>query len=776
MSNKIKGMTLLEISKKIGMPLKRKTYLSILADFRNPKKRDHVLELVNKPGGIKQIIEYEPELLDKLKFVLATALMLEEKYEESQTSMNLQGTGDLIKKRLELAKNMLQDEDVTISDSTIVRGKIYVNTKSSLDLVGKSKKRDEKKQKTIDRLNKIKTENPKVYEEMLRNICETDFMDFIIDDRDIGYRLISKIHGNVLIDQGKVSVQDVFEGNDKYLNLAKKMETHELTGEIEKTLYDFAEYLNVDKLILTTILRKYSNNQTATRDMERMNEIKQYVNILIQYIEDRRVSIYGKTDNILGGTIIISKKSPVTLKSVKESMSHYINGIDYGKGVVVDETVRGLIDGSLNLDEFSDEELKIILMQHKKTEFMEKGERFTIRFIQMGILSKKEIEEIKQGEISDEVLINLYKSGRINKQEILAKYLNNEIKLQGIRKLREKLEDKGEIDDLVQTDCLVKGFLQRDSDNEKYQKLKNLFYELRIRNKSAEERNEVGNAIIEQDDDMLEELINLYNDRLITIDNAIDWGGENISIKLLEAGELLYKDARRLYEEGIFREENFRNILKNPSIKLVKKLSLINGVFSTSKDEKIRRKLLKEIQVESREKNGSEKVKGTSSKDKKEEKSKTNTRKITDPAARWELYRVIDPEYQEEVTRDGYLVKDMPGVNTVAIEPLYKSDNNIADYSIDAATFFVDRDKYLENKSNIITARNKVNVGFLNEMYSKGDSFKVTHTTKGKTWARKVQRYFLDVVKIQRTQEELKCIDDAAKAVDDSCRSIDLEI
>lgn len=779
MSKKIKDMTLSEIINQIGMPLRKRTYLNILRDFR--KTQNKVIELLNKPDGIKQLIQDE-SILDKSKFVFAIALDLEKQITESMISRNGEKVKDETKKKLEIAKKMLKDEDVTISDGIAIKGRISVVTKSSLDFLGKSKERDKKKQKTIDRLNKIKTENPETYEEMIRNICTMDFMDFIINNREIGFRLISKIYGNVLIDQEKITIQDILNGTSKYLNLAKEMKPHEATKEIEKSLYDFAEYLNVDKLILITILRKYSNAKTTTRDIETMNEIKQYINILSQYIEDRRVSIYGETEDILGDKILISKESPITLKTVNESMKNYVNGIDYGKGAVVDEVIKGLMNGSLNLDEFSDEEINIILMQHKKREFIERDERFTIRFIQMGILSKKEIEEIKQGIISEEVLINLYKSEQLSKEEILAKYLNNEIKLQGIRKLRDELEDEKELNDLVQPDCLVKTFFQRDSDNEKYQKLKNLFYELRIRNKTLEERNEVGNSIIEQDDNMLEKqnLINLYTDRLITIDNAIDWGGENIAIELLKSSKLVYEDARRLYDNEILKIENFENIIRNPSIKLVKKLSFVNGVFSRSEDEEIRKKLLKKIQLEKAEKNKNKnkgKRNNKQKKDPKDNNSKEDNRRITDPAARWGLYRTIDPDYTEDVTRDGYLIKEMPSVNTVAIEPLYRSDDDITNYAIDAATFFVDRDKYLENRSNIITERNKVNVGFLNEIYSKGDCFKITHTTKGKTWARKVQRYFLDIVGIQRTPEELDAIDEAAKAVDESCRSIvDLEI
>ena len=710
------------------------------------------------------------------------ALDIQEKIREDMKSTNTLNEEFLIsqqKRRLEIARKLLNDEDVTISDSKIKRGKVFVETKSSLDFVGKSNKREKKKQKNVERLNRIKVENPDTYKNMLTNIRVMDFIDLIINEKEIGYRLISKIYGNTLINQGKVTPEGILKGNNSYLNYAKELRTEDCIEEIERTLYEYAEYVDIDKLILTVITRKYLNTQTATRDIEEMNQMKEIADVLMSYIENERVSIYGIGEDFMYKEIEIKKDNPITLQSIKKSMKYYVNGINYGNGAVVHEIVQGLIDGTLNLDEFSDEEINILLINNKKERFMQADEKFSIRFIQMGVLSEKQIKKLKQGEMSEEIFINLYKAGKLTKDEILEKYLNNEIKLEHIRKLRDSLEDKQQLDDLVQPSVLTNAFLHRDYDNEKYQKFKNLFYELRIRNKTTEEANEVGNIVIEQDEDVLEtqNLMQLYSDRLITIDNAVDWGGEDIAIKLFKSSKLSYKDARRLYEQEILQMSTFKEIIKDPSIKLVKKLSLINGTFSNPEDEDIRKDLVKRIKIEEKEKSAKKTRTIKSNPNLNPETDRKEYRKrVTDPAARWRLFRMIDPEYTEDVTKDGYLIKDMPNVNTVGIEPLYKSDDNITDYAVDAATFFVDRDVFMEKKDQIINYKNKVNVGFLNELYSNGEAFKITHTTRGKTWARKVERHFLDTVGIQRTPEELTAIAEAVKAVDKSCRAINLEV
>lgn len=784
MSRRIKEMSLEKIVEIIGIPTDSKNFLEALKNIKDRKLYDETLEILRKPNGWKTLIK-EDYRFDKAKFVLVTALEMQDKIKNSMMMSSEFYDRALVESyriALENAKKLLEGEDVTVTDSDISTGRVVIKTNSSLDLIGEHQKRQHKIDRNRGRLERIRKDNPREYEQMIQNINPMDFMDLIMDDPNVGYRMISLIYANSLIKQGKLTMDEVLKGTDKYKKLANAMERKDYREEVERALYDYAEYLNIDKLLLTTISRKYVTSKSEDRDIEKMNEIKSYISTMLRYIEDSRVRISGETEGLLSDKNKTARISTIRLSDIRASMENYINGIDYSSKDTVDSIVERLLDGEMDISEFSKKEIHLILREYNKDVFMKKDERFTIAFLKAGELTRQEIKRLSEGEISNDLFLNLYMTGNMKKEDILNKYLQGEIRLEGIRKLRSELENKSELDDLVSEKDLVQAFLERKTEKERYRKLRSLYYELRIRNKRGEERKVIGEEIISQDDKTLDSLMELYKDNLITIENAIDWGGSDIAINLLKKRELTPNDTKRLYDEGIIKMEDLEDIVKDNRIKRVERLILINSTFTLPEEEDIRKRLIEKVDIEERAKSkGKKKRSGTEREEASEEDKKKTTKRseerITDPAARWNLFRTIDSEYTDEITTDGYLKKIMPNENIVVIEPLYKSDKEVTIYASGAATFFIDRDIFEEVEDRIISPKNKVNVGFLNELYSQGDAFKITHTTsterrKTQTWEKKVRRYFIDNSTRQRTETELQEIEEAVENISKSCRVI----
>lgn len=769
--SKLDKMNIRRIIEKVGIPSDKMNLAYAVKGLRdNRELYNETIQLIAEAQNKKEIIEIisDSKRVDKGKLVLAIAMELEYKITE-----NGKGTKNLdqevFKTRLKTIKQLLEDSDISISDSAPHKGKMKVFVQSSLDLVGKRDQREKKKQKTVEKLNKIKNEHPEVYNEILKNITPDCFLNGMIDDEDIAIRVNSMIIGNSIIEKGIATVDEVRSNLLSFTELIKREDTEK---EMERALFEYAEFIDTDKLLLMAMTRRIAKVEDSTRDIEKMNEIKQFVNILSTYIDNKNKNIKGNSNGV-------ELKDTVNLKYIERSLKGYINGIFYGNPEIMQEVVEGLIKGNSNLDDYSDAEIDKILNSCKRYVLENAGESLVIQLLNRGKLEEKDIKNIKQKELSEEMFINLYTTGNLSKEEILDKYKSEEISLKSIRNLRGHLEDKNELNDLVTIDSLTQTFLQKGSANKEYERIKDLFYELRLRERTEEERNEIGDEIISQNEELVENqnLIQLYKERLITLDNAVGWGGRNIALTLFQSGELSYKDTRMLYEKQELTKENLKTFLRKTNIPVVKKASLLNGVFSAKEDDDIRKELLGEIKIDKRQSNSGKNRKGAQKSfknpdDDLNKKTQKTKKRITDPAARWNLYNIIDSNYTEDITRDGFLVKDMQDSATVVIEPLYKNDKDFTEYARDTAGFFIDREKYQKYKDKIINEKNRVDISFLNELASNNEAVKITHTTRGKTYPKKVARYFLDDVGIQRTHEELAQIEQAAKEVDE--RTIEL--
>lgn len=759
MSKELQRMTIKDIFKEFGLPVEKDSILQSLKDVKKMKVYKNLNEVL-KMGNTEQIIESVAELedeIDKAKLVFVIGMHIEKQLEKASNIL----IRTKLQERNEKIKELLSGEEVFISE--IYHGgekRIKLNVISSSEFYGLPKQTT-KKENVKQKLEELKEKNTDVYQMMINNITPEDFMNFGVVDKNIGNRIYTIIRGNTILQNEEIGIEEILRNAVP----DKIYEESDTRKEIENALFEYSEFINLDEIILVALANQLNKLQSSKRDIEEMNKVKKFATVLEKYMEKRDSAIYGDMD----------KK--IDFGYIKEIMKTYINGIFYGKKEIRSRITESLITGTSNLDDYSDREVRYLLGLYPKGIFTNHdNEELVIKLFSRGFLSYQEIQDIKEKDFSDEMLIALYKSKKLTKQEVIDRYLDNKLELESIRNLRESLEDKSQLNDLVSVEGLVDAFKNRNTDPEKYEKLKELMYELRIRKNTEQEKKELGEEIIEQDEELLENhnLIELYKDRLITIDNAVDWGGQDIAITLLKNGEISYKDARRLYEDDMLDINTFKDVLKDSNITLVKKLSLVNGTFSRENDESIRQELVKIIEIENARRNGQQTRKKISNSTQNIQTGRSKVR-VTDPAKRWELYRVIDPDYREDVTNDGYLIKDMPNVLTVAIEPLYKSNSNITQYASNAASFFLDRDIYLREKANIITPSNKIDVGYLNQLSSSNkDVVKITHTTRGtnKTWAKKVSRYFLDYRQIQRTSEELEKIEQAVKTVDESCREI----
>ncbi len=653
-----------------------------------------------------------------------------------------------------------------------------MDCKSSLDLIGQGhiiEKRDKKGKKKIEQI-----EEKVGLKKALFQITPIDLLCFS-RYKSLAYNLTSYLYryyyeekeNNVF---GPPSYIDDFPGISYDLN------------EFAEKIKEYVAYLDLDKMLTLSAYKQlqYVENKYGSPDYDEYQDCKKYINQLEGLIDNPNTIIHYEVDD--------NHFVEVSFNDIKEDIKvidQHIIGKKFYSNDQIDDLSKKIISGEIPIFLLNKEEFQNTLrFSEQQFSDLVKNIPDSLKFLlENEWINDEQFKKIIEGktDFTDEQVLYLKESGRLNFDSILELYNQGKISLKNFKFLQSNLESE-DISTIVSSKRLVELYLDK-SKKEEFDKYRKLYKMLKIdeteeekklkqQAKSEEElkqiqsriiarHRKIGNEILEQSEDLLEEerMFELYRYGLLNFDTVIDYVGVPALNKLYISNEIKPIDARRLYDDGILSQDMIKDILTDPSIEETKKLTLIYSTFPSTdlEDRQIRDELIKCMKnpVENNI---------SSSNHKKRDKDvvihSTSNKSVTDPCARWNLISKLDKEYIQEYLTDGTMIFYLPNKEKYIIEKLYTSKQ---DFAYGAATYILDEKLFSKMRDKIIVDK-KVNRSFLVQLNKDetNNVKKVVHTG----WGKAIGKFFdIDNPELY-TEEEKEEIKKLALEVEKSKKPI----
>lgn len=353
----------------------------------------------------------------------------------------------------------------------------------------------------------------------------------------------------------------------------------------------------------------------------------------------------------------------------------------------------------------------------------------------------QKIESVKQedilhcGLLSEKIYAKLADRGIISMDNLMQAYQKGQIDIHTMAELKKEGNSFTDLDiEQYIIDSYMKIREQKSPDETELKKYIALYKTLRLNGLSEEERNEVANEFIMRTEEKVEDDIehgkqkkafgeedrrNLYQLEAIPIDTVVLWGEQDEVIHLLKSGDIVAKDVKRLYQNRSLILHDFQNLMKAKDMELEQKINLVNIVFSTPEDVKIREDLFENITelettVNGNSSNKKQKTNEIGVEETENDETKAagvpRNRYLFDTAVRYNAWIASDEDVKMTTFKDGHLAVQLPNVKDgiVVIEQFYclKKTQNGKKKMIDkygANGYVLTKDEYETYKDRFIT-------------------------------------------------------------------------
>lgn len=456
--------------------------------------------------------------------------------------------------------------------------------------------------------------------------------------------------------------------------------------------------------------------------------------------------IYKELEKIIGekvGYRIINDKGEelilVSKAIIKEFLERcteddYLTDDDIKR--VHDEILEGIIPEDIKKRQIADLNMQDLIDASKSYDRKEDDETKSKLLVVANELSKYLKE---QGLTTNKKLLNLYFGGEINLDfiknidmpEITPEEYNQKFKIIYDRILYAYSDEEKEVE---------KQILSRLAELYKYLE--------------TEGRTDIDDLIDKLitaygEDNGVEVMYDLYNLKMVSIENAVGWIGDNILLKLCEEDRLPPAKVRQLFENGSISIDSIANIVNTLS-DTSQKFMLIGSIFSD--DKKNWNELVSRcIRIEKGAKEQTEK--GI---ERKNREKPLYTKHVLEAFKRMRKISSIDDEfYYEKNIVDGHVVAHMPTFQYVVIEKPLDRKGNTA-YGV--ATYRISKKYFEENKHRIIE-NGKIHRKVLYEDYKRQDIAKEDVDRKihiEETWERDIDEWFGIEPESRWNEDELK--------------------
>lgn len=722
------------------------------------KSESKINELMEIQGELDQyrIIQYVKEnqrYFDMNRFFFANYLIISGA--KRIEGIDLMGKVSGRQEKIEMLEKYLRDHPTVIVSTDISKVQTIVYDSRDYCSEIQTKKHFAEIKKGLERIKKI---DEKVeFETFLMIQILTDIERIYCKVPDLGDGMRSNIIINTHRNDEGITKKELINLLNKRMIRGKDFLDY--IPHFQEEIMKHAEYIDWDKfLILSAYRAKSVLEMTKHEEYPEQNQeiLIRMMQVALEEIENPKARVSGKIELMSGGLQEIKYTAKDIEKDLKEKV---VDGKYYGKAET-DKLREELLSGKIKVsDIYSKKILKLInLSKKEKEECMNQSYENAIDLYSNGFITEEELKSYltktnleKQAVLAIDMLKKDDETPVITDQELLELYLNGNIELENIKEIER-------VKKIITETELIRNYknLKRCTPEEKkkIERYFSIYRETKISGKTDEEKNEIGNNIIlELGDDMQEEdFIELYTRNLITLETIVDWNTEEFALMMFKKGILKPTDSKKLLNSGKVNINKIKAGLLN-GLTDEEKLTTIMTIFDDEESETIREELFQTLRISKEERPESKKEKSTKIQN---EAGKTRRNEYEfNPCYKFQLLSQIDRDYRTRLTRDGHVVFELPNLNKVIIEKMLKRTKHGITTANEAATYILDIDTL--NTEEIVTPYGITNRSKLYELAKKGKVSRYYHT---KNWGDTIKEIF-DIKHSERyTEKDKKKIDD----------------
>jgi len=621
--------------------------------------------------------------------------------------------------------------------------------------------------------------------------------------RDIKEKRQRELFQNVIIKI--INAEDIESIIDKkYINLEFKTSVFDIIKK--KLLFEF--FINQKKISIEEFKQSAKTGNFDADYMEEFKEeFKEYFANNLQFLDKTNLLLNAAARIIVGIKIVKGEEiNGVTLKRATtdkyeeqltlEEESQLTGSLNLVRDIYNELGKDGYYDGLYGIS--GDDGTEIIRVSREKIgEFLQrctKNNYITDTDIENihnqileGILPE-DLDERRIANVNIQDLINLSKSYEtkeedeektklmycavklaeylksediVNNKKLLNLYFNGEIDLDIIKNI-----DMSEItpEEYNQKFKLIYDRIiysiseeEKDEEQQKLSRLAELYKHLETEGKTNID-DLIANLITAYGEDYgTDVMYDLYNLKMVSIETAVGWIGDDILLKICEKDGLPPEKIRQLFENEIIEIDSIAKIVNTLLDDTSEKTMFIGIIFSD--DEENWTELVKRcIKIE---KGAKEQIENNV--ERKHKQGPIYTEHVIEAFERTRKIRSIDVEYYVETgIVDGHVIAHLPKFQKVIIEKMFDRKGNTAH---DAATYRLSK-KYFEKNRYRIIEEGKVHRKVLFEDYrrediSTEDIDRKIHNIK--TWGKGIDEWFGIESESRWNEDELKDAEEKGK-------------
>ncbi|MBP3463478.1 MAG: hypothetical protein J6K45_03245 [Clostridia bacterium] len=529
-----------------------------------------------------------------------------------------------------------------------------------------------------------------------------------------------------------------------------------------KELQENAEYIDWDKFLLVSAYRAQDTLEKMRLEDFPEGNVEALIQIMqtaVECVKNPKSRIRARLEMTEGGT----KEIKYSVKDIEKALSERaMDGTYYGKKEI-EHIKEEILSGKKKLSSIKNPKIiNLINMTKKdKRECMNQDQSNAIYLFNNGFITEEELKEYTSTSIlEDKTVEELLKMKKTDGEDLLLPKELLELYLNGNISLNSLLKAEG-ISPLVTESELIKQYRKLENctpeEKARIEKYFSLFRAVKLAGKDEETKREIANnVIIELGDSMEEEdFIELYKRNIVDMENIIDWNSTEFAVDMFKKGILKPSDSKKLANNGTVDINQIKAGILN-GLTDEEKISVIITMFDEENQQELRDQLFQTLGIseeekpETREPKGKREPKGNLDHPVNPPKPESKNYEF-DPCYKIQLLSLIDKDYRARLTTDGHMIFELPNLNKVIIEKMFRKnrEGKIVNAN-DAATYALDLDTL--NSEEIISNEDKIN---RSQLYRLAKNKKVVRYYHTKNWGDTIKEAF-DIEKSERHSEQDK--------------------
>ena len=543
---------------------------------------------VSNGNEIKKLLIENDEHIDKERFILLTVknykenikmlqkyiidLKEQHSYEKSKESferitdmyVQLHQQKENLEKAIKLGKGIEAVYSSYYYDEKEKRYRVEVT--DSRELIDGKKTNFSKALKKFDQVDLSfkggKSEELLGMEYVLQSILLTDLYN-VFPNEDMGNFIRTMILENQVISKGlktkdQLELLKTTQTYKEYADLIDSVTFEGLFPYIKETLREYAEYIDMDKLLLISAYRFYEALENGYIKENIHNGVKEILQGILVNIKLNNSQISCELQNKKDDTYEL-KKITYSVKDIKKCISQFASD-RYISDNEIEEYREKVNSGEVDLIDILPEHIDIIFSQ----EDLEK----------LSILSTNN-------------LLYVFNKLEWDNYKLVEMYEANKISLENIKELRENV-DLSTVIDFNKLNTYYQNTKANPENKEilsRYENYLKLYREVFINGRNDEQIEKKSSDIVEKLAEMYEKeeyeenIKNYYKQGIITLQSIADWSNESLITKMFDEGLIKIQDMNNLAQDNKISAkcltEVYSRVINNRDIDYNERISLI---------------------------------------------------------------------------------------------------------------------------------------------------------------------------------------------------------